>query len=54
MNTLYFVLFLVAVILFVVSAFGMLSDERVRRVNLMALGLAFFAAPFCLQALDKL
>lgn len=50
MNELYFVLFLVAVILFVVSAFGV----DTRRIHLLSLGLAFLAAPFCLQALDKL
>jgi hypothetical protein len=50
MNALYFVLFLVAVLLFLASAFNV----DARRVNLMALGLAFFASPFMLQALDKL
>ena len=50
MNALYFVLFLLALVCFVADAF----DASVRRVSLLALGLAFFVAPFALQALDKL
>lgn len=50
MNTLYFVLFLLALVCFVADAL----DANVRRVNLLALGLAFFVSPFMLQALDKL
>jgi hypothetical protein len=42
-----FVCYLIAVILFVLAAFGVPSP----RVGLMALGLAFFALPFCWNAL---
>lgn len=50
MVTLYFVLFLVAVILFVLAAF----QVHAAKLNLLALGLAFgFAVP-CLQMLQRL
>lgn len=48
--TLYFVLLLIAVVLFVLSAFGVSA----RKVNLVSLGLAFaFAVPM-LQQLHRL
>lgn len=48
--TLYFILYLIAVLLFVVSAFQLASAK----VNLISLGLAFaFAVPL-IQTLQKL
>lgn len=41
-----FALYLIAIILFVLAAFNVPA-----RIGLMALGLAFFAAPFCFNAL---
>ncbi len=50
MQALYFVLFLLSAIMFLASA----VNATVRRVNVLALGLFFFALVFVLQALQKL
>jgi hypothetical protein len=50
MDTLYMVMYLVALVLFVLDAFGVV----VRRLNLLALGLAFWVAVPFLQAALKL
>ena len=49
MDALYFVLFLAAAILFLISAI----DTQMRRVDLQALGLLCFVIPFALHALEK-
>lgn len=49
MNVLYMVFFLVALVLFVLDAFGV----AVTRVKLASLGLAFVTLVFFLQALQR-
>jgi hypothetical protein len=51
MEVLYLILFVVAVVLFVIAAFG---PQVVRRINLVALGLAFGFAVFLIQVMQKL
>lgn len=46
-NTVRGIFFLIAIILFLISA---AAQDRVPRVGMVALGLAFFVVPFCWDA----